>query len=88
MAADDPRRPLDQVAADVIQQPTSAQFLLKGRIDGSADQAERVGPPRGRRSATPTLPTAWLRSSAADLIQRPVPARVSIKAESGEADRQ
>ena len=37
-------------AADVIQQRLSGQFLLKGRIYGSVDQAERVGPPRGHLS--------------------------------------
>ena len=59
----------------------SVQFLLKGRIYGWVDQAARVGPPRAATFRRPRpCPTAWLLIAlAADLIQRPVPARVSTK---------
>jgi hypothetical protein len=56
------------------------QFPLKGRIYGWLICESGAAAEGGDLSATPTLPTALAADAlAADLIQRPVPARVSTK---------
>ena len=69
------------IAADPIQQPIVRAVSVKGTNLWMLDQAAESGAAEGGDlSATPTLPTAWLlMRCAADLIHRPVPARVSTK---------